>query len=810
MSTSSSLSASSTDNQCVRLPAGAKASRSFSELRGGPASELAPRRNPSRPDARDSERALTGGSPFARRHTGQGPGAAGRTLPDPEAGKLKRWRHEARRASSANSDGYHEEAEMARDFYEEVDDRMSHNSLEYPGQQARYIDRWLAESRGRRRDCSVRSRSFERAGEEFESADSAPYARGNVVGIRGFSSDSYIDEEGGGRQRLLEQNYTKLRRDYKQLLADYQRLKCRLEGGAQSVDGPGPARKRETLELEALKAVLLQQEEHRLASNAGGQHKWRRGARNVCDACRQAESAPPDGGPADGQAREQRDNRQGPAAASRLEAPLAQGERDHERLVGELRADNQQLRAQLGARDAELDRLRGELGNLSLEPLSRKCRGLQQENARLREAQERDRNERDSLRANYDQLEARLKLLAGDQAAAGAESHDELNRTLVELCRLQVYQPKLEMILETERKIKLELQAQVERLQEDNRHQVQRLTAAERELHQEKLLARASDSAELDKCRNELSAWRQRCQRLNEEKVSLEEALRANKARFEQLETRLRNQLECAADSCRLQLDRAAEDTKRLEAERLALVAQLDEESQRARRCEMERDKLNAELLRLHHELARVAGTQERPTAMETLASQLEQCEKRSLLLEGQLGAAETKNGQLLAELKLARHEADQLRRQLAEQKRRFAFQQRACDELRARKDKELARLRVDLNYEQYNRQISLRGIEKELRWSLKELESMKSRFSKRLGARSGPADCESPAPLSAGHDRVVQFEEQPPPPPAPANNANDAGQAVRATKEWRAGRAAASEGGLDDDAAEGAPTRAG
>lgn len=721
--------------------------------------------------------------PLGQRHTGLGSSAgAGQTFIGQGASKLKRWRQQgALRDSSSDSVNSCDNGESkADDFYEEVDERMSRNSLEYPDQQAKYIDKWLAESAKSRRAPSSRSVSFD------DNDDSEARVRGNVIGIRGFSSDSFIADS-----RRRRDKHKRLKRAYATLQAEHEKLKCRLEATATA---PGQqAGCRHELEMEQLKALVARQGK-RLGQLAGQGNGPARQLERICDICMQGatkqnmEAAASGGG------------QQNLMQIKDLELKLALLEQEHATTVERLREDNELLRSQLGGRDSELECLKREVRNLSLEAHNRRYLNLQQENAKLREANERDQRDYRTLKVNYEQLEARLRALAEDQKVLGEEGGEEHRRLMVELCRLQVYQPKLEMILETEQKIKLELEARLGRLGEENSELREKIVTLEGQLNHERLQKRAFESNEIERLRNEALKWQANCQRLREEKVSLDEALRASQMKVVQLDARQGDQLEAARDAYRIELERAVEVARRIEGDKLALASQLAETSDRLTRCEIERDKLTGELLELHQELARLSATcdgnnsrQQQGggpiTALETVTSQLKQCETKSASLEAKLRALGARNHELMGELKLSRSEVDQLKRQLCEQKRRFAMQQKAFDELRERKEKELAKLRVDLNYEQYNRQISLRGIEKELRSSLKELESMKWRFSKRLGSGGGGAAAKNESslcPATPDCARPAQSNDQsagapsPSPPSSPATTMQADGRQQR------------------------------
>lgn len=705
MSTSISFAISSADQEL------GPTSKSFVDLRRShPDCYLSPNR-----PARGADRGHgPKQEPYERRHTGLGSTGAEPDFFESGTSKLRRWRHHTHRDSLSDSRSeLSREGEPGEDFYEEVDERMSRNSLEYPEHQAKYIDRWLKDLA--RSPATMRTRSFDddHHGDEHRRLhnESCDHIKGNVIGIRGFSSDNSIGSirynNLRGEYLRLQSSHNKLRRQFEEASRQYEqifkkkkkkedqdvvssRCRCRCpcrrdqpdrDQGQQSA-GETLRPSRGSLELEVDR---LREELRRLELTRG----------------------------------------QEGAAAAAAEGP-----------------DDRQLRQELEASKRELAELEARLRNLSLEPKNRRLLALYNENVRLREGAQAGLVEFRALEDNYARLEQRLQSICREQECQDKERGAETNRLFLELCRLQVYQPKLEGLLDTERQIKQELQSRLDNLSKENTGLRDTVEDKERELGLARARSRGLESIEMETVRGELAHLADRCERLAREKEAADELLRAAQSRVALLETRHRNEMDSLRDRMRADMEGLRRDVSGLAAERDSLLAKVAGWQERSRAAERAAEEQVADMqkrLELMRMSANDSGGSSRELAdrLELAEGRLRAADDRLTSLTGQLETSETERRELHDELADKRNQLEQCRQQVQELRHRLDLQTASFGQLREQKDKELARLRVELNFEQYNRRVALKGLERELRASLKEVETMKCRFTRRSNVES-------------------------------------------------------------------------
>lgn len=339
----------------------------------------------------------------------------------------------------------------------------------------------------------------------------------------------------------------------------------------------------------------------------------------------------------------------------------------------------------------------------------------------------------EKYRGAYRHLESQLESLEKDQCRLEEERDDEVSRLTVELCRLQVHQAKLELLLDTERKIKQELQVKVDEAEQTRAKLEDQLAGLRRELNSEKMRTMKNESVELDRLRSELLRVQENCHRIEREKGEIDELLRASKSRLVSLDAKHQSELDQIRDAAKLEVESHRIVSVKLKEERDKFAAHLARLENQVADLESDKLVLTNDLLELNRKLALANATSDMDKAK---AKRVEELDKRLADISDRLRASELKNGQLTDELGENKSQAERARQQVDQLQQRFHLQQRALVELREKKDKELARLRTSLNFEQYNRQVALKGIEKELRASLRDLEAMKCRFSQRFVAR--------------------------------------------------------------------------
>lgn len=654
-------------------------SRSFSDLR-----ETAQHDNNLKPDTVNQ---------YERRHTGQGSTTAVPAFLELGSSKLRRWRHHPRGFISTESNNAGGDYDND-DFYDEVDERMSRNSNEYPEQQAKYVHQWLSDLH------SSRSRSFQ---------DDFMRTPGNVIGIRGFLSDNLI----GGENKLRQNSYNRLRSDYRKLQSEHKRLHAHLE---ESNEKFKKIFKRKSDDLDTLRAIVKKQgkELNNLINGSGRCEKCRRQSHSEKDI----------------------ETERIKHELRLLELKLEQKNREHKDITECLRNENDQLRSDANERKVEVDNLKNQIKSLSLEPGNRTLLTLFNENMRLKDSSNADMVEYQVLKENYAKLNNRLKSMSEDQKFLEGERSEEVTRMMVELCRYQVYQPKLELTLDTERQIKLELQSNIENMKKVNEHLREELDKVRQELSTQRMRSSAIQTVEIGTLQEGVEKLQEKVDRLVQEKSDLAELLRISKSKVTYLDGRLQSEVSRVRNCCQEELELIKRDSAKLVVERDALQAQLDDSSRKSARYEADKQKLHSELMEVHRKLELA---NHRPLDDVTL-SKLTQAEDRIGSLTEKLGAFEARNRQLNGVNEDLKKKLEHSEQQLNEVKRQFETQQKVFNETNVRKDKELARLRVDLNFEQYNRQVALKGIERELRSSLKELETMKCRNSNRLSVSQSNA----------------------------------------------------------------------
>lgn len=318
------------------------------------------------------------------------------------------------------------------------------------------------------------------------------------------------------------------------------------------------------------------------------------------------------------------------------------------------------------------------------------------------------------------------------------EKEEEISQLTVELCRYQVQLAKLELLLDTERKIKQELLAKLDGVEKGRGNLENQFDRLRSDLNLEKLRSMKNESVELDRLHNELSRVQENYRRVEKEKREIDELLQSNKSKLISMDAKYQSDLESARETSRLEAEGYRINMLKMKEERDKMAAQLSRLETQLANLESDKMVLTNDLLRVNRELELANATSDSDRSK---AKQVEDLERRLAEVSERLGASEVKNGQLTDELEASRGQIERGKQQVDQIQQRFNLQQRALVELREKKDKELARLRTNLNFEQYNRQVALKGIERELRASLRELEAMKCRFSQRFVSSQGSKD---------------------------------------------------------------------
>lgn len=624
----------------------------------------------------------------------------------------------------------------AIDFYEQVDERMSRNSCEYPAYQAKYVDQWLEaqtsnnttakKSDDQQMPCPVsnsESSLILKLDQSHESTTKLRDQWGNIIGIRGYPKECRTatgdDDDFHRSQSCSRRDYNKLKFDHTRLKSTHERLKKHICLMAKKFKH---LLRGKDHEIDMLKSLMSKVKGNSLSSriisfNGGFQYDEKELHRQLKE----------------------------------LNEKLADNHSNNEflRLLWQLEQENATLRRELVERktdhEQQLKVLRLQIDKYQNEPSQAMLLKLKNENNHLKEINEYSRQEFQTLRDEYEKLEGELKKILSGQSEQDKDRAKDVSNLSLELSRLQVYQTKLESILETERAIKQELERQLDQSKRELNSFKERMKKLNRELVDSESRQERASSSEVKKMQLELMRWQEKCDRIAREKSDISELLRATRCKLDQMETRQSLELERLADSRRSESDSMEAKLKLNEMSRTKLQLTLEEASKNLANCQEERERLTSENLKLKHEIELKLLEAD---SFELAKSRSKGSEQQIELLQRQLKQCESSRRDLERERDNSADRIQLGREQLSELRQRFKLQQETFDKFKVAKEQELDRLRVNLNFEHYNRRVALGSIEKELRHSLQELASMKCRFVQRIGAAAAASS--SPAASSS------------------------------------------------------------
>lgn len=643
--------------------------------------------------------------------------------------RLKRWRHsnieqnlDKREDNRFNS--LYCDRDANNDSFEEIDSKMSANSFEIPEHQAKHVREWLD-------DYNKGPQAFHDYGLDFEETISE---KGNVIGIRGFPTGT-VSSECGHRDK-----YYRLRREHSKLQSDYQKLALRLDN-LEKRSNQAAQKKDDHRHIILEKSRHCRCKDKTYSSEchlcelrsisadlAGSNHTLIVRDSHLNDEQRQE---------LDHLRRELR----------RLESELQRKDQVHEGTLASVRDEYDRLKRQYNECCMELDNMKNEVKNLSYAPANRVLLALKDENTRLKDVNHADVVNYEKLLTDYAQMENKIKMMTDDQKCLDEQRDEETAKLMTELSRSQVHLAKLEALLDTERQIKAELEAKVGALGKDNEKLRETIVCLEKSLSKERLRTKANDSNERRALEAEIVRWQEKYEQLRGEINQVNEMLRSTKGKLTMIEMKHSAEIETLVERNKCETDKVRAEMHRLEADSAAVRNRLASAQDRLDTCEREKRALGDQLTDTSRRLELEAA--KRKVDIEA-AERHRRAEQEMAELRARLMKLESDNRRLASDLDQERKQSEQAEQKVAHYKHCYALQQRALDELRESKDKELSRLRVSLNLEQYNRQVALRGVERELRASLKELETVKCRFSLVGGSGGGGQSGDNLASLSA------------------------------------------------------------
>lgn len=599
------------------------------------------------------------------------------------------------------------------DFFEEIDAKMSVNSFEIPDQQAKHVRDWL----DHQIDTPHRLASY-RAELEEKSSE-----KGNVIGIRGFPSCTLSGDYNQDRFNELRDEHIKLQSDYQRVLAQLEQIK------KQTSDKKGNNR----IRVFRSKSCRHKTEDR---SNFCRCHRcnFRSSSADIITSSPRLDII--EDANVNEEQKDELDHLQHELRS--LELKLQQKDQVYEENLTNVRLENERIKRQYDDCRTELDNMKNQMKNLSYTPTTRALLTLRDENTRLKDVNHADIVKYEQLIQDYALLENRIENMTTDQRCLNEQRDDEMNKLMNELCRHQVHKQKLETILETERQVKSELGNTISLLKEDNERLRDNLKDMEQDLSRERLRTKANDSNERKFMEAEILRWQDKYEQLRGEINTANELLRSTKGKMTMLEMKHRNELEALVEKSKHESDRTRVGLVRAESEISSLRARLMSLQERMNTCESEKKNLNDELIAAKRQIELESSNRKVDSEV------LERFKRNEALmgeLKSQLKDLESEKRRLTCDLDQERKQSEQAKQKISHYKHCCDLQQRAFDELKETKDKELNQLRVSLNLERYNRQVALKAVERELRASLKELETVKCRFSSRLVRHSNEAN---------------------------------------------------------------------
>lgn len=562
--------------------------------------------------------------------------------------------------------------------YKDIDRRISQDSSNYELEHAHYVDRWVEEVRqlsslAHDRPVSSISKSPTQTSEWSSEPDAKGLneSPGNVIGIRGLSNSyssnnmnvtAHKSRHKSHRRQMKCNKYNLLKINYSKLQGQFSSLRDYIDKSMTNMDSNIAAK---DLEIQQLRTML-----------------------NNSNACPHKSDI-------------------NNVKSTTFELDWT---RERELLMNELRDIKEKLKT------------RDKSSSSSQQAID----FLRQDNDKLRAQLESDANEFGRLKQDYLQLENRLKSLLEEDQLVCESKDNEMAKVRLELCRLQVYQPKLEQILETERAIKVELQKQLTSLEHELAISREKYDQCLRDLNQERTRGRHLESSETQNVANELEKWQSKFRLLQRTLWQGEERSRLLESKLEQLEKSRSSEIESTRERARIEKVELARQLSKCQNERDMIATEMRNNSDHIKQLRNEAESLRQKLKDCSRELELSRGLNERSGLT---IERLENDSTRVYDLTRRLKEMELRHRQICSDFESSKLELETWKRDSNQAKQRLILQQRAHDEYRERKEKELARLRVNLNFEQYQRQIALENIERELKSSVRELETMKCRF---------------------------------------------------------------------------------
>ena len=514
---------------------------------------------------------------------------------------------------------------------------------------------------------------------------------GNVIGIRGLSSKSKREDE---RYTKLWIEYHKLRAQHHSLLFDFlekvnQQFELWIKG--------------ESKDFKDIKLLLNRQNEKLQ------QHR-------NCAVCHDKL----------GETEMKRTTERLKIELEKLREELQFKDEERQVEIAEMNQKTAALRDELERKDEEISKLNKKIKNLALEPKLREIERMKSENESLKNLNSNRADEIQRLSQNYAELEKLVEAKMGEHDDDESIHKEKVTHFMMECFRLQVKQSKLDEILSNQNTIKENLKVKIDRALSEKELLAEELAEKTAELAKSEKLTAGRKDREIHKLSALIRQQQEKYDRLREEKESLQKDLQWVEERCNMLESRVRADSNNATKDSRTELDRLRNVINNIELEKRDLEIKVEELVNKTNKTEKEKCDYLHQLCELHKRLESCRHSKDDHREDQLLLG------KEQLLkdLEAKLVSKESECRQIRTKYKDLEDQIEFCRKQNEELRTKFELQSKSIDEINAKKDKELAKLKVDLNYERYNRQVALRSAETELKASLLELQSMKHNLS--------------------------------------------------------------------------------
>lgn len=627
-----------------------------------------------------------------RRHTGLGSFIGGVQLNFLEvqenSNKLKRWRHRPTRNSSTES----------KELTSDVEFVSQNNSFDCTVNSG-FIRDWLDEGLEQVDKVNrIRLRSFHRATSKTNPV--SPFLNVGLKSGQHWLSDSSLEEY------KLREKYENLKDIFTRLESDYRNLRSSISRANQIIESRSKIRQDN---LDELKNLIIKQNQHL-------EHLTNSNVQTKLDTSKPGNET--------------------------IEFQIKTEKLEYERLQNEMHSLQVELEKYVSGenlliRNADLGQ-KIEKENEFIESLERhlnsvtsdcgrlqKILTLQRTNYQIKETSDETKLELVNLKDKHSLLNEQLDQLYREGLVTNDEKSLNLVRARSEHVSMQMEVSKLQQMISAENQIKVELQKEMTNLQDENLQLEQDLRHKQTERRSLPLMEATSDISKLE---TEVQSWKSKCLQIELDKESLEVQLKELNNTRAELERNRRDDLDSLKQTQQQELEILQTKFSQLEASNMILESKHQSLAKELVESEIYKTELTQRLSMAEQMLDTLQKQQNEENKMRQQIS-----EETIILLGTRLDKLNEHLEQLTQSFETKSNELDEIKRDYAKLKEKFEQAQRDHQTSIHIKEEEISKLRCTLNLERYNRLIMSHDIERELKTSLSELESMKSRLTTRL-----------------------------------------------------------------------------